>query len=281
MAALGLGDDRRLPVRRAARRPRDQGRHPAPGGAGRPRSGRRSRPRAPHQDRSAAGPDPRRPAPGAHGARGRPPRRGRRGARARRGAVDPGPAGAAHRERAGGRRSSTSGFADPESDFLSLPQPVALPARAAEGARLEPVPQDVQGRAPPPPPHPRVAGRAQPAPPGGAWDRPRGASAGRRARPRRHPPGAAGRPAVPRRDARPRRQRVPRRPGGALRARAGDGAGQAPSEVGHGGRARRDQPAAGPHGGPDHARPHRAGRRPPRRPQLRRTVVGRGERAPR
>ena len=50
------------------------------------------------------------------------------------------------------------------------------------------------------------------------------ASAGRRARPRRHPPGAARRPAVPRRHARPRRQRVPRRPRGALRARPGTGA---------------------------------------------------------
>ena len=38
MAALGLGDDRGLPLRRAARRPQHQGRHPAPRGARRPRS---------------------------------------------------------------------------------------------------------------------------------------------------------------------------------------------------------------------------------------------------
>ena len=54
----------------------------------------------------------------------------------------------------------------------------------------------------------------------------------------------------------------------------GTALGQAPPEVGHGGRAGGDQPAAGPHGRPDRARAHRAGGRPPRHPQLRRTRGG-------
>ena len=154
-------------------------------------------------------------------ARGRPARRGGRGARARRGAVDPGPAGAADRRASRRPRSSTA--ASPtrtptSSAYLNLWRYLREQQKAL---RLQPFRrmckaehlhhlrirewQDVHSQL-------RQVARGH---------RARGASAGRRARPRRHPPRAAGRAAVPRRDARPRRQRVPRRPRGALRARAG------------------------------------------------------------
>ena len=101
--------------------------------------GRAARPRPAHPARPAAGPHPRRPAAGPHGPRGRPPRRGGRGARARGRAVDPGPARATDRRGGGGRRPPPP-LRRPRLRLRRLPQPLALPPRAAEGARLERVP---------------------------------------------------------------------------------------------------------------------------------------------
>ena len=55
----------------------------------------------------------------------------------------PGPARAAGRAAGGGRRSRTRRFADEHSDFLTLAQPLELPARAAGGAVRQRVPPDV------------------------------------------------------------------------------------------------------------------------------------------
>ena len=83
-------------------------------------------------------------------------------------------------------------FADKESDFVALPQPVALPARAAAGAVLQRVPPDVQGGVPELPAGPRVAGHRQPAAPGAAYPgrrRPAWRAAGARHRTTRTPAG--------------------------------------------------------------------------------------------
>ena len=82
-----------------------------------------------------------------------------------------------------------------------LPEPVALPARAAARAVGQPVPQARQGRVPALPAHARVAGPRRPAAPGGQ------AASGitinhDAGRARGDPPGAAVRAAVPRRPAR-------------------------------------------------------------------------------
>ena len=71
-------------------------------------------------------------------------------------------------QRDAGRRSSHARFADDDSDFLALPEPVALPARAAARAVGQPVPQALQGRVPAPPARARVAGPRRAAAPGGA-----------------------------------------------------------------------------------------------------------------
>ncbi len=92
------------------------------------------------------------------------------------------------------------------------------------------------------------------------------------------PPGAAVGPPVAGRDARSRRQRVPRRPRGPVRAGAGHRARASAPEVGDGRRAGGDQPPAGAHRRPDRAGRHREGGRPPGHAQLRGSVVGRGAR---
>ena len=125
-------------------------------------------------------------------------------------------------------------FADKESDFVALPQPLALPARAAAGAVVQRVPPDVQGGVPELPAGPRVAGHRQPVAPGAAYPgtgrrrarpaRRGGGHGGRRpARPGRGPAGgdrhpegapvAAARPAVARRAQGRAEARVPGRAG--------------------------------------------------------------------
>ena len=121
MTALGLGDVAAFPFVEPPDRRADRAT------ASRCSRARRARPDAPDDRASGsptlgrrAGPAAGRPAAGPHGARGRPQRLPARGAGHRRRAVDPGPARAAGRQAAGGRRSSTRRFARPErSDFLA------------------------------------------------------------------------------------------------------------------------------------------------------------------
>ena len=109
--------------------------------------------RAGPQARPAAG----RPAPGPDGPGGRPERLCARGHGDRRRALHPGPARAPSRE-AGAGRPAARPLQGRDVRLPGLPQPVALRARAAEGARLVRVPPDVQAGVPELPAHPRVAG---------------------------------------------------------------------------------------------------------------------------
>ena len=270
---------RRVPVRRAARRAAASrtasccSRSSAPSSAA-----SRRRPRAAHQARPPPGPHPGRPAAGPHGPRGRPPRRGGRGARARGGALDPGPARAADRRGGGGRRAPPP-LRRPRLRLPRLPQPVALPAGAAEGARARARSGGCAGASTS---TTSASGSGRTSTASSARSPSASASRSRRwptspTAPAIHRALLVG-PPVAGRDARSRRQRVPRRPRGPVRAGAGHRARAPPAQVGHGGRAGGDQPPAGAHRRPDRAGRHRAGGRPPRHPQLRGPVVGRGTR---
>ncbi len=135
-------------------------------------------------------------------------------------------------------------FADEDSDFLGLPQPVALPARPAAQPVEQPVPQALPGRAPASPARARVAGPRRAAAAGGQGRRralqPR---PGRAARDRVV---AALRAALPRGAEGRARPRVPGRPRRALHGLPGVGAGAPPAAVGDGRRAGRDVAAVGP-----------------------------------
>ena len=81
------------------------------------------------------------------------------------GTVHPGPAGAAARPAAGGRREARP-VRRSRVGLRRLPQPVETPPGQAEGAVLQRLPPDVQGRIPQLPAGTRVAGHLQPTPPG-------------------------------------------------------------------------------------------------------------------
>ena len=87
----------------------------------------------------------------------------RRGDRDRRGAVDPGPARAAGREAPAGRPAARP-LRRRHLGLPRLPQPLALPARAAARAVGQPVPQALPRRVPALPARPRVAGPGGPGP---------------------------------------------------------------------------------------------------------------------
>ena len=103
--------------------------------------------------RAAAG----RPAAGADGARGGRARLRRGGDRDRRRAVDPGPARAPARAARAGRPAARA-LRRRALGLPRLPEPVALPARAAARAVGQPVPQALQGGVPALPARARVAG---------------------------------------------------------------------------------------------------------------------------
>ena len=218
------------------------------------RIGRGSGP--PHQARPPAGPDPGRSAPGADGHRGRPLRRGGRGARARRRPVDPGPAGATDRRGGGGRRAPPPLRRSRLRLHGATSTSGATCATQQKAAGLERVPPAVPARAPPPPPHPGVAGRPQPAAPGGARHRARGqAPLAERARPRRRStarcsPGSSRTSGCSTPTATSTAARVRR----ASCWRPGTGLGKTASQVGDGGGARGDQPSARPHRRPASSR---------------------------
>ena len=90
--------------------------------------------------RPQAGPAAGRPAAGPDGARGRRQRLRCARSWSSRGAVDPGPARAARWTSSSRPTSSTAGSPTTDSDFLALPQPVALPAGAAARAVRQRVP---------------------------------------------------------------------------------------------------------------------------------------------
>ena len=138
-------------------------------------------------------------------------------------------------------------FRDPTLGLHGLAQPVAAPAREAEGDGLQRLPADVPRGAPELPARARVAGLRVPAAPG----RQAGGAQGRAARPGSapdedgDPPGAALRPALPHRAARRRPARLPRRPRDAVRDLPRLRPVQVPARPGDGRRAGRDQPAVG------------------------------------
>ena len=193
------------------------------------------------------------------------------------GAVDPGPARAARASNEQAAAELHRRFDGRRLRLPQLPRPVALPPRAAAGARVER----------------RSAACARP-----STSTTCGSASGRTSTPScARSPAASGSRCGPLADEPDRdgvhqsllagllshigmwdeeRQRVPRRPRDAVRARRWLGARQAAAQVGHGRRAGGDQPAAGPHRGPHPARPDRAAGRPPRHPQPRRAVVGAG-----
>ena len=258
------GRRRGLPVRRAARRPQHQGRPAAPRGARRPRAPGGRRPRAPHQARPPPGPPAGRPPARPHGARGRPPRLRGRGAGDRGRPVDPGPARAAARTRSSAAQELHGRFADPDSDFLAYlnlwrylrAQQKELGSsqfrRMCKAEHLHHLRirewQDVHAPAPPggPRPRPRRCGRWPTSPTATP------STASLLAGLLSHIGHAGTRTAHEYRGAREARFAIAPRLG----------ARQAPPEVGDGGRAGGDEPAPGPHGRADHARPDRA-RRPP------------------
>ena len=165
-------------------------------------------------------------------------------------------------------------FADPDSDFVAYLNLWQLPAGAAAGAVVQPVPPDVQGRVPQLPAGPRVAGHRRAAAAGGRVARP-GARPARRTDPARGCTrsllagllshiGLQGR----------REARVPRRPRRPVRDLPRLGAVQEAAALGDGGRAGRDLPAVGPGHRPDRAGVGRAARRPPGQAHLQRAALG-------
>ena len=130
MTAAGLGDIEDVPVRRAARPARRQGRRRPAARARRARPARARPAQAAHPGRPAARAAAGRPAARAHGARGRPQRLPARGAGHRRGAVDPGPARAAGRQAAGRRRAARA-LRRRDLGLPRLPQPLALRPRSS------------------------------------------------------------------------------------------------------------------------------------------------------
>ena len=129
-----------------------------------------------------------------------------------------------------------------------LPQPLALPAGAADGAVLQRVPPAVPGRVPALPAGAGVAGPRRPAAPGlpVARTRDHRRAVGTRRRPAAGAPVAAARAAVPHRSLRPGEARVPRRPRRPVRRLAGVGAVPEAAALGDGRRAGRDLAAVGP-----------------------------------
>ena len=175
---------RGLPVPGPARPPPDPRRHPAAAGARRDRR---------------AGASSRRPAAGSRSCRstrgmgrmileaGRARLR-RRGDPDRRRAVDPGSARAPGRAARAGRPAARA-LRRRDVRLPRLPQPLALPARAAARAVGQPVPQALQGRVPALPARARVAGPRGRAAALGQGARDRAQPAARRAG--RRPPRAA------------------------------------------------------------------------------------------
>ena len=216
----GARRGRPLPVRRAAGPAQHHRRRAAARGA------RRDRRRQADPGRSAARPAPARPAAGPDDPRGRGPRLRPRGAGDRRRALAAGPARAPGRA-AGPGRPAARPLQGRGQRLPRLAQPVALPQGAAEGAQQQRLPPDVQARVPQLPAGARVAGLRVPAAPGLQGDEGRPRPARRQPGRRRHPPGAALRPALAHRPAAGGRDelghrtawaaRLPRRPRGSLR----------------------------------------------------------------
>ena len=158
-------------------------------------------------------------------------------------------------EQAGAGRPAARALRRRALGLPRLPEPVALPARAAARAVGQPVPQALQGRVPALPARARVAGPRRPAAPGG-----QGAS-GVDAQPARRPSPTtihlallAG-PALARRRCTTRaRREYAGRARRALRVLPGLGAGAQAADVGDGRRARRDLAAVGPRRRADRAR---------------------------
>ena len=152
MAALELGDIEDFPfLDPPDRRQVRDGVRAAAGAAGDRRR------RAPHADRAAPRAAPGRPAAGPDDPRGRRARLRGRGDPDRRRAVDPGPARApAGAARAG--RPAARALRRRDLGLPRLPEPLALPARAAARAVGQPVPQALQGRVPALRARARVAG---------------------------------------------------------------------------------------------------------------------------
>ena len=240
---------RAVPVRRPARQPRGAGRRTAAGGARCPgprptgapgrAAAHRRRPQArPAADRPAAGPDD----PG-----GRPARLPARGAGDHRRALDPGPARAPGRAARAGRPAARP-LPGPALGLHGLAQPVAAPAREAEGDGLQRLPADVPRGAPQLPARAGVAGLRVPAAPG----RQAGGAQGRQAAHRGPTPDEDGihqallsglLSHIGLRDRGP--PRLPRRPRHAVRDLPGLRAVQVPARPGDGGRAGRDLAAVG------------------------------------
>ena len=181
-----------------------------------------------------------------------------RGAGARGGAVDPRPAGAARRP-GGGRPAEARPLRRRALRLRLLPQPLALPRRAAKGAVRQLVSPDVPRGVPALPAHPRMAGPRRPA----AQHRARHGD--RRIGDRARRPGARARradrrTAVARRAAGGRDPRVRRRAQLAVRPGARLGADQAAAALDRRRRPGRDQQAVRPD-----RRPHRTGGRRARR----------------
>ena len=125
---------------------------------GKPKSGSRAgRRAAAHPAGPQALPAAGRPAAGPDGAGGRPQRLRPRGHGDRRGAVHPGPARAALGQAAAGRPAARP-LQGRDERLPGVPEPVALRARAAEGAVLVRVPPDVPVGVPELPADTRVAG---------------------------------------------------------------------------------------------------------------------------
>ena len=165
-------------------------------------------------------------------------------------------------------------FADTDSDFLAYLNLWQLPPGAAEGAVVQRVPPDVQGRVPQLPAGPRVAGHLRPAAPGRPHARPGHVQHARGPSPA-DPPGRCS-PACSRTSACKDgdKQRVPRRPRRQVRDLPRLGAVQEAAALRDGGRAGRDLPAVGPGQRPDRAGVGRAARRAPGQAHLQRAALG-------
>ena len=165
-------------------------------------------------------------------------------------------------------------FADETLRLPRLPQPLALPARAAARAVGQPVPQALQGRVPALPARARVAGPRRRAAALGEGAR---ASRSTSSPPSRPPCTARCSPACSRTSA----SRTPqgREYLGARGARfaifPGSGAGAEAARVGDGRRAGRDVAAVGPRRRADRPEVGRAARRAPRLAHLLRAALGR------